>query len=235
MVSASIPNFLSLPSRDRDRHRVDAGDHLARIRVNRRRADVRAYQGTLGASQHGGVQVHLVSSDPSRVLLGTTNTSSGAAEIDIPVANGSTSFTFFVVGTDWIDGVSSSATVTVTATASGFTSDGRADQLHPARAGHCEPAGESDGRIGEPRFQRPRRHSTIANNRTQAPQWRRPGSADLVITITNSNAGAAEIDQNGGLNGAQVQTARIVAGQSSTPFNAAGVSSSTRWVSARRS
>ena len=33
---------------------------------------------------------------------------------------------------------------------------------------------------------------------------------------------ACFIDQNGGLNGAQVQTARIVAGQSSTPFNAAG-------------
>ena len=53
-------------------------------------------------------------------------------------------------------------------------------------------------------------------------QSRRPGAPDLVVTVTNSNAAVAEIDQNGGLNGAQVQTARIVAGQSSTPFNAAG-------------
>jgi hypothetical protein len=53
-------------------------------------------------------------------------------------------------------------------------------------------------------------------------QWRRPGGSDLVVTVTNSNPAAGEIDQNGGLNGAQVQTAAIVAAQSSTPFNTAG-------------
>jgi hypothetical protein len=40
--------------------------------------------------------------------------------------------------------------------------------------------------------------------------------------VTNSNAAVAEIDQNGGLNGSQVQIATIPAGLSGTPFSAPG-------------
>jgi hypothetical protein len=42
------------------------------------------------------------------------------------------------------------------------------------------------------------------------------------VTVSSSDSNAAEIDQNGGLNGAPSQTATIAVGQSATPFNAAG-------------
>ena len=181
-----------------------------------------AYSGFLGGSQHGGVQVHLVSSDPSRVLLAATSTASGAAAIDIPVANGATGFVFYTVGTDWVDGVSSPATVTVTATASGFISDGAPlNYVRPAldivNMSTSVPVGSTNRdfnvRVGVP---------NATNSNLAVVQWRRPGASDLVVTLTNSNAAVAELDQNGGLNGAQSQTARIVALQASTPLNAPG-------------
>jgi hypothetical protein len=163
-----------------------------------------------------------VSSDPSRVLLATTTSGIGAAAIDVAVANGSTGFLFYTVGSDWTDGVSSSATVTVTATASGFLSDGETiayvrpaveifNMVSSIAAGSINR--DFNVRIGIPN----QGGVTIG-----APQWRRPGAAALQVTVTNSNAAVAELDQNGGLNGAQVQTAFIVAGQSTTPLNAAG-------------
>jgi hypothetical protein len=149
-------------------------------------------------------------------------TSTGSAEIDDPVANGSTGFNFFVAGTDFVDGVSSPATVTITATASGFSADSSPiayvrPTLDLANLGVTLSAGSANRafniRVGIP---------NTTNTGLRALQWRRAGASDLIVTVTNSNASVGEIDQNGGLNGAQVQTARIVAGQSSTPFNAAG-------------
>ena len=222
IVRASIPNFSSLPSGTVTVTVAAPTITLPPLEAIGGGLMYGAYSGTLSGSQHGGVQVHLVSSDPSRVLLAATSTSPGAAEIDIPVANGATAFTFFVVGTDWVDGVSSSATVTVTATASGFTSAGATiNYIRPTLDIGNLPASLSATslnrdftiRVGIP---------NAANTGLKLFQWRRPGAADLVVTVTNSSAGSAEIDQNGGLNGAQVQTARIVAGQSTTPFNAPG-------------
>jgi hypothetical protein len=222
VVQASIPNFLSLPAATVTVTVTTPPISLPGLQPIGGGLMYGAYVGSLGGSQHGGVQVHLVSSDPSRVLLGTTNTSSGAAAIDIPVANGATAFAFYVVGTDWVDGVSSAATVTVTATASGFTTDGAPiSYIRPALdlvnlAATVPVASQNRDfniRVGIP---------NATNTGITLPQWRRPGGSTLTITVTNSAAGVAELDQNGGVNGAQVQTATIAAGQSSTPFNAAG-------------
>ena len=127
------------------------------------------------------------------------------------------------MGTDWIDGVSSTATVTVTATASGFTSDAAPiNYVRPAldiiNLATSVPVGSANRNFNV------RVGVANATNTTNLAvvQWRRPGAPDLVVTLTNSNAAVAELDQNGGLNGAQSQTARIVALQASTPLNAPG-------------
>ena len=222
IVRASIPNFLSLPAATVSVTVATPTMTLPLLEPIGGGLMYGAYTGTLGGSQHGGVLVHLVSSDPSRVLLAATNTSPGSAAIDIAVANGVTGFSFYVVGTDWVDGVSSAATVTVTATASGFSSAGAAITYVrptldignlPTSLSAASSNRDFTVRVGIP---------NAGNTGLRLFQWRRPGGSDLVVTVTNSNAGVAELDQNNGLNGAQTQTATIVAGQSSTAFNAAG-------------
>src|SRR6185503_19319523 len=75
----------------------------------------------LGATQHGGVTVHLVSTDPTRFVLAANATSVGDAsgQLDIPVANGTTFVSFVVQALDWGAG-SSPATVAINVTAAGF-------------------------------------------------------------------------------------------------------------------
>jgi len=62
-------------------------------------------QGTLGASQHGGVTVHLTTSDPARLKIAPNANTAGTDTLDIAVANGLTSFTYFVQAADWEPGV----------------------------------------------------------------------------------------------------------------------------------
>ncbi|HXI21922.1 MAG TPA: hypothetical protein VNH46_12580, partial [Gemmatimonadales bacterium] len=60
--------------------------------------------GSLGASNHGGVTVTLTSSLPSVLLLAPDASTPGQASIQIPVANGSTSFLFYVQGVEQATG-----------------------------------------------------------------------------------------------------------------------------------
>ncbi len=115
-VHASIPGYLSLPSAS-----VAVAISGQGITVNAASTVgsgmVVGSSGNLGASNHGGVTVHLVSSDSSIMLLAPNTTTAGTGSIDIPVANGSTFFSFVVMGLEGQTG-----TYTVTATAPGFSS-----------------------------------------------------------------------------------------------------------------
>jgi hypothetical protein len=156
------------------------------------------------------------------VLLAPNATTAGEGAIDIDVAAGVVSFTFVVQAMDWIDGTSSAAAVTITASAPGFLGDSTAVTYVQAAVDIASlPTSMTAGagnvdfivRVGLP-----------SGNNTQvgSPQVRRAGAAPLVATVTNANEPVAEIDLNGGLNGAQSQTANIVPGQTTTPSNAAG-------------
>jgi len=175
----------------------------------------------LNASQHGGVTVHLASTDPTRIVLAATATAIGGASLDIPVANGTTAVNFIVQALDW-DAGSSAATVSVTVTADGFVSaSDTVSYVQPAVQLIGVPANPAAGavnadiqaRVGVP---------AIGGGSLNQLQARRAGAAPLTVTFTNSNGTAAELDLNGGVSGAQVQTATIVAGQNQTPFNQAG-------------
>jgi len=73
---------------------------------------------SLGASAHGGVTVHVSSTDPTKLLVASHADSVGSAAIDVFVPNGSTSFNFY---TNALEGVTD--TVLVTAVADRFEPD----------------------------------------------------------------------------------------------------------------
>jgi hypothetical protein len=181
-----------------------------------------AINGVLGASNHGGVTVHVESADPSRVLLAPNATTPGGTSVDVFVANGATLFGFYMQGTDWVSGTSSAATVTVTASASGFASGSNTvDYVQPALRLAGLPTSMTTlsanndflVQIGTP---------TAGNLNISTLEDRRAGAPALVVTVTNGDAAVAEIDPNGGGAGAQIATASIVAGANGTPNNAAG-------------
>jgi uncharacterized repeat protein (TIGR01451 family) len=73
---------------------------------------------SLGYAQHGGVTVHLQSSDSTRLRLSASTTTPGTASLDVLVPNGNTSFSYYAQG---MEGIVGPDTVMVTAAAPGFT------------------------------------------------------------------------------------------------------------------
>ena len=72
---------------------------------------------TLGASQHGGVDVTITSSAPSVVLVSPNSTTTGTGSTVVHVANNQTSVPFVIHGMENV-----SATAVITLSAPGFTS-----------------------------------------------------------------------------------------------------------------
>jgi hypothetical protein len=224
-VSASIPNFFALPGASPAvvvNTPVISVPALGSVGGGLQAGAFTVSLG--GATEHGVMTLHLVSSDPTRILLAPNLTTPGdsSGTLDLPVAAGANQAQFVVQALDWVDGVSTAATVTVTASAPGFTSDSNsvsyvqpAVELSTLVTTISSTAANDDFvvRVGVP---------NAFNTAVSSPQPRRAGGSTLVVGVTNSNATVAELDQNGGLNGAQSQTANIAAGQSTTPLNTAG-------------
>jgi hypothetical protein len=76
-----------------------------------------ASSASLGASQHGGVTVHVASANPSVALVAPTPTTVGSASFDVFLANGSTTIQLYVSGMENVTGTS-----LITVSAPGFTS-----------------------------------------------------------------------------------------------------------------
>ena len=71
---------------------------------------------SLGTSNHGGVTVHVQSSQPGVLLVSPDAATPGTASIDVVVPNGNSSFGYYVQGVELQTG-----TVQLTASAPGFT------------------------------------------------------------------------------------------------------------------
>jgi hypothetical protein len=181
-----------------------------------------SYQVTLGASAHGGVTVRIRSSDATRVLVSPNSTTAGAEFIDVPLANGFTQAAFWLQGVDWVEGTSSPATVTITATATGFNpGSNTVNYLRPALRVSGLPVTTTSLSANND-FYVEVGYPNAGNTQLAQIQSRRAGAVDLVATLTNSEATVAEIDQNGGVNGAQTQTVSIVPGVYYSPVSGAG-------------
>jgi hypothetical protein len=168
---------------------------------------------SLGAPNHGGVTVTLTSSN-AQVLLSPNATTAGASQITIPVANGTQSVGFYVQG---LEGVTQSATATVTVKAPGFT-DGTATVTVvqsgviivavPATVAATAATVDIYAYIG------------IPSGNSVSVQNRRPGSP-LTVTFQSSNSAAATLVTTAQPGGNATQTAQIAAGTYYTPFSVA--------------
>jgi hypothetical protein len=157
--------------------------------------------------------MRVTSSDPSVVLLSRTTTGTGAAFIDIPIANGGTDGQFYVQGVRNARGQA-----TVSATAPGFTQQQSAvDVVVPALDIQALPSsvGATDAstlfyvRVG------------VANTFGTALsllQEVAPGPS-LVVTLSNSAASVAQLVTTAG--GAQTRTVLIAPGSSNSPLTLA--------------
>ncbi len=117
-ISASIPGFAVLPA---GYSSVDVTVTSPEITIYDRSVGSglqRNNTGYLGASNHGGVDVVLTSSDPTVMLVSPDDTTAGSESITVTVPDGSTSFNYYLQG---LEGVVDTATLTATAT--GFAAD----------------------------------------------------------------------------------------------------------------
>jgi hypothetical protein len=214
-VSAAIPGLIALPTAS-----VAVTITAPVITVNAATVGSglqKSVSGNLGASNHGGVTVHLVSADPTKVLVAPNGTSTGAGSLDIPVLNGNSSFSFTVQG---LEGQTSGATpIAITASVPGFTSgSGDVTELQSAldiiflgtSTTSLSPNTAFQVRIGVPNGQ---------NTGMSEEQPLRFGSPGASATVTNSTAATAQLVFQAGA--AQSGRIDMTAGQSRSAGNAA--------------
>lgn len=158
--------------------------------------------GFLGAAQHGGVQVTLTSSDPSKVLLSTSATAAGSASIQVPVANNNTAFTYYVQG---VEGTTGTANVSVNAGSQFTPTSATETVVQPAADIIFLPSSLSATaanvtflvRLGIP---------DALGNSIGSEQALRGGATTVQATVTNSAAAVAQLSFNGG---APTQTGQV--------------------------
>jgi hypothetical protein len=120
-ITASAPGFSDHVSSSRDVTVSQPGITISDVsdyhRDNRLGSDLqKPFRITLGGANHGGVTVHIASNDSTVALVSPDATTAGSAAIDIDLADGQTTKTFYVQGVSQASG-----TVTISATQELFT------------------------------------------------------------------------------------------------------------------
>jgi flagellar basal body-associated protein FliL len=146
---------------------------------------------TLGATQHGGVDVTITSSAPSVFLVSPNTTSTGTASTVVHVANGLTSVPFVIHGMENV-----SATAVVTLSAPGFTSTTMSVTVTPSSVEilNLSPtisAGAADD--SDIYVQVGITHPSYNNSQLWQVQNVRAGSPGFVVTMTVDNPAMAQL------------------------------------------
>lgn len=212
VVSASIPGFRALTPSQVTVNVNAPGITLTSVTVGG--GLQRSASGSLSSGNHGGVTVHVSSSNSGVALVSPNATTAGASAIDIFVPNGQSSFSYVVHGIE-----DQTATVAMIATAAGFT-DGSAtaNVVQPALDisglnGSYSTIGIRDNfivRIGLP--------NTNATALLEV-QSRRAGAPALNVSISSNNPSVARLATSSGAGSTFVLP--IPAGSSSTPSTVA--------------
>jgi uncharacterized repeat protein (TIGR01451 family) len=169
----------------------------------------------LGASQHGGVTLRIQSANPGAVLISTSTTTVGSEFIDVNIANGQTDATYVI---QVLETATTPSTVAVTATAAGFT--GATGDVNIVRAAvriESLPSSIAATSNSVDFFARVGIPNVGDANLSQLQNVR--AGASVVVTLTNSNASAAQLVTSAG--GAQVRTVTIPANQAFSPTTVA--------------
>jgi hypothetical protein len=149
--------------------------------------------GSLGGSDYGTVTVHLTSSDSTKVLLAPNATTVGHGAIDIALTAPTTTFNYWVQG---VEGAAVPATVTITASAPGFTDGTTTFTLVQSAVGVLGlPANLAQGAANRD-FQIRIGAVNVAGNGIQGEQPIRAGGTPVTFSVTSSNATAARLVTN---------------------------------------
>lgn len=173
---------------------------------------------SLGASNHGGVDVTLTSSDPTLLLLAKDNVTAGAASIQIHLNNGQTFFSYYAQAVEGKTG-----TPTVTVTAPGFTNGTANTQV-------VQPAIDLQGVPGTWTIAQGDfvvySQTGVANGQLtglQRAQYVRPGApAPYVVTFTSTNATMGVMRNSGGDGQSRTATIGTTGNDYYTPTTVAG-------------
>jgi hypothetical protein len=216
-VSVTIPGFIATTAATRTITSSAPGISVGSLTVGSGLQDNTSF--TLGAPNHGGVNVTLTSSDPA-ILLSPNATTPGATQITIPVANGTQSVGFYVQG---LEGQTSGTTGTVTVSAPGFN-NGVANEtvLQAALDLQGVPATITAGAADANFYVRLGWTTSPANASLNVLQQVRAGipGGGLTVTFTTSNSAAANLLTTAGGVGTP-QVLFIPSGQSNSPFSVA--------------
>jgi hypothetical protein len=164
--------------------------------------------GNVGATNHGGVSVHLVSNDPNLLLAPDVNTV-GQGTLDVTVPNGQSGFNYVVQAKE---GLTGTTPATVTATATGFATgtgaislvQGAMDLIGlPTGTTTLSPYSFIYARVG------------IANSQSNpsfliALQEIRAGAPPITVSFSSTTAAVADMIKSGGVAGATL-TAQVPA------------------------
>jgi hypothetical protein len=218
-VSASIPGF------------VPTNDASVAVAVSTPAIQMIGFPGTvgaglqtnlnftarLGATQHGGVTLHIASSSSTAALVAPNTTTGGTASIDVTVPNGSTDVSFVVQG---LENAPVPATVTITASAAGFTSGtGAVTVVQPAlqiTGLNTTPASTASDDPFQVQVGLPSTNDSFLS----PAQSVRIGGTALTVTVTHTNTAVAQLRTTGATG--QTVTGTINPGQSSSPSTVAG-------------
>jgi len=141
----------------------------------------------MGEGSHGGVTMHIEVDDSSKVLLSLSALAVGVGVLDVPLANGLTDVPFYVQAYD-----SSLGTVTLTASAGGFTPAVEVIEIVPAGTEITLLADSID--VADPDDEFVIRIGAINGDSTGIiePQGVWAGSDTARVTVSSSDAGAGE-------------------------------------------
>jgi hypothetical protein len=195
-VTASTISFTGLP------FEVGAGLETGQKRV------------TLSGAQHGGVNVHIESSDSMIALVSASPSTPGSLSVDVFIPNGITQGNFYIHGFEDTTG-----TPTVTASAPGFISAiETVDVTTPALRivglatliNTFDPPDPIVAQIGTPK---------VDLSNLQELQNIRPGGPSVTVTMESSDAGVGLLLTLADTSG--VATTTIAAGEYQSPFSLA--------------
>ncbi|HEY6108566.1 MAG TPA: hypothetical protein VIV56_06630, partial [Gemmatimonadales bacterium] len=210
-VSAAIPGFIGTTAATRSVDVTQPGITVGSVTVGSGLQINTSF--TLGAPNHGNINVTLTSSNPA-ILVSPDNATAGQSQITIPVPDGTQTVGFYVQG---LEGQTGTVTATVTVTASGFTNgtasetavQGALDlQGLPATTTPLTPSSPVFARVGIPNAQ------NTALNQLQAVRAGAPGP--LTVTFTTPANGIGELLKKATPAGL-TQSATIPIGQSNSP------------------
>jgi hypothetical protein len=204
-VSTSIPGFTAVPGSSAS---VTVNAPAISIgSINRVGNGLQvASSASLGATNYGTTTVRVSSTDPTRALISPNANTPGTAFVDFPLTAPVQSLGFYVQGVG-----SDTGLVTITATAPSFT-DGSSDVdvVPPALDIISLPSTTTAG-AANTNFQIRLGAISAGNNSVGVEEVIRAGGSDATISITNSNAAAAQLVA--GVTG-QAVTVSIPVGQS---------------------